>query len=637
MDSKVSHNATPRGILGALLLSAALAGPAVLAQPAGSAWRRVANAAVDLSLADVATGPVDQVWYASQGLAARTETGRTLLAAGFEQWRELARDSVPPRAFADPAATGAQAPEPGARLVGSRRRPARAYALGKSVWRSDDGGLNWVNLTRAKAFSILGEDLRDLAVSPEDPDDLAVAGRHGVWRSVDGGATWSGLNEALPNLPVRRILSVPENGRALRAEVAGIDGLVEWPAGEKRAWRRSITPITLGDPALQQALLKQVLGERLGQRITAAIASGEYVYIGTANGRLAASPDLMSSWRWLPAELPGPVAALAVDPADGAMAIAVVAAAQGARVWRTLNGGLVWDDITADLPAGAVRGVAFDRAAGAIYTATDNGLYLTNTDLRARGPETPWQRIDAGLASGAVTDVKLNAGETQIYAAVDGWGVYTARAPHRRRDPKVVSAADQSQRAAAPGSLLSVVGTGVKSARAGNDVVPVLASSGDEAQIQIPFSASGDRLALVLDARWNISLTIEATSPAIFLDADGAPMLIDAETGLVVDAHTAIRPGTRLQVMAAGLGRVEPAWPAGKPAPLENAPHVVAPVRVVFDRVPLEPLRATLAPGYVGLYLVEFQVPTLVNAGAVEIYLEAGARASNRSRLFVEP
>lgn len=633
MDSKVSHNATVRWpvrwIVSALLLSGTLA-----AQSAP--WRRVANATVDLSLADLATGPVEQVWYANGGLVARTAAGRTLLAADLENWREIT--VAPARIAPDAPASGAQLPEAGARLVGSRRQMSRVYAIGTSVWRSDDGGLNWINVTRAKSGSILGEGLRDLAVSPEDPDDVTVAAGHGVWRSVDGGVTWSGLNEGLPNLPVRRIVSVPENGRALRAEVAGIDGVIEWAAGEKKAWRRSMAQLTLGDPALQQGLLKQVLGERLDQKITAAIASGEFVYVGTETGRLAASPDLMTSWRWAPNALPGAVSALAVDPADGAMAIAVVAGAQGGRVWRTLNGGAVWDDLTADLPAGAARGVAFDRASGAIYVATDNGLYLTSTDLRSRGPETPWQRVDTGLpAASAVTDVKLNSGGTMLYAAVDGWGVYAARAPHRRRDPKLVSAADQSQRPAAPGSLLSVIGTGVKNARIGTENAPVLASSDDEAQIQIPFTVSGERVGVALDARWNLSLALEATAPAIFLDGDGAPVLIDAETGLVVDALSAIRPGTRLQVMAAGLGRVRPDWPAGVPAPLENAPRVIAPVRVVFDGVRVDPLRATLAPGYVGLYLVEFQVPRLVNAGSAELYLEAGERASNRSRLFVQP
>jgi uncharacterized protein (TIGR03437 family) len=233
--------------------------------------------------------------------------------------------------------------------------------------------------------------------------------------------------------------------------------------------------------------------------------------------------------------------------------------------------------------------------------------------------------------------VKLNSAATLIYAAVDGWGVFSARAPHRRRDPRLVSAADQTPRAAAPGALMSVIGTGVKTARAGDANAPVLASQDGEAQIQIPFHVSGAQLTVTLDSRWNLRLPVEATAPALFLDSDGALMIIDADTGLVMNPRMAVKAGARLQLMAAGLGRVRPEWPAGVPAPLENAPRVVAPVRIFVDRQPVEPLRATLAPGYVGLYLVEFQVPSIVNAGPAEVYLEAGARESNRSRIFLEP
>jgi uncharacterized protein (TIGR03437 family) len=64
---------------------------------------------------------------------------------------------------------------------------------------------------------------------------------------------------------------------------------------------------------------------------------------------------------------------------------------------------------------------------------------------------------------------------------------------------------------------------------------------------------------------------------------------------------------------------------------------VAAPVRVYLDREPLEVLRATLAPGYVGLYVVEVQLPSIVNRGVSELSVQAGATTSNRVRLFLEP
>jgi len=626
MDSSVSRNATIRILFSLMACAVTALGQAP--QP----WRRVTTAAVELSLAGAATGPVEEVRYTAGGLLIRTATGRWLETTDFETWR-VAEAANLTDSGSVLAPSGARAPEANARLAGTRQRPARVYALGSAVWRSDDGGLNWRNVSFHKTSgSIVGDGLRQIAVSPEDADDVTVAGARGVYRSVDGGLTWSGLNDALPNLPLRRIYTVPENGRTLRAAVQGLDGVIEWTPGEKAAWRRAAPQMSPGDPALQQTLLRQVLGDRFGERVSFAVANGEYVYFGTESGRLGVSPDLMTSWRFANAN--GGILALASDPADGQMAVATT---QNGRILRTLNGGAIWDDITGDLPAGAVNGVAFDRAAGALYAATASGLYLTNTDLRSRAPETPWTRVDAGLPGAAVMDVKLNAPATQIYAAVEGWGVFSARAPHRRRDPKLVSAADQQPRAAAPGALMSVVGTGVKAARAGDAVVPVLASQEGEAQIQIPFNASGNQLNIALDARWNLRVQLESTAPALFLDSDGAPVLIDADSGLMLDARTGLKAGARLQVMAAGLGRVRPDWPAGVPAPLANAPRVVAPVRIFVDRQPLEPLRSTLAPGYVGLYLVEFELPTLLNAGAAELYLEAGGRESNRTRLFVEP
>ncbi len=86
-----------------------------------------------------------------------------------------------------------------------------------------------------------------------------------------------------------------------------------------------------------------------------------------------------------------------------------------------------------------------------------------------------------------------------------------------------------------------------------------------------------------------------------------------------------------------GRGRVQPDWPTGVPAPLENVPRVVAPVRAWLDKTPVEVTRATLAPGYVGFYLVEVQLPDIVNFGPAELYLESESRQSNRVRVYLEP
>jgi uncharacterized protein (TIGR03437 family) len=73
------------------------------------------------------------------------------------------------------------------------------------------------------------------------------------------------------------------------------------------------------------------------------------------------------------------------------------------------------------------------------------------------------------------------------------------------------------------------------------------------------------------------------------------------------------------------------------PGPFDRPPRVVAPVEAYLDRAPVEVTRAVLAPGYVGLYLVEVQLPVLVDAGAAELYIASGSQQSNRVRIWMQP
>ena len=62
-----------------------------------------------------------------------------------------------------------------------------------------------------------------------------------------------------------------------------------------------------------------------------------------------------------------------------------------------------------------------------------------------------WSSLSDRLPPAGATDVRLDASGIQLYAALDGYGVYATAAPHRMRNLRVVNAADFSTRAAAPG------------------------------------------------------------------------------------------------------------------------------------------------------------------------------------------
>jgi uncharacterized protein (TIGR03437 family) len=604
--------------------------------PAGSAtqvrpdWRHIGNSAVEMALASPASGAADRVWFSPEGalLFVRTAAGRVFQTADFENWQPTA--AAPP-AVQDTA--GAPLPEGGQAIRSNPLNPQRLYAFGQNVLRSDDGGGSWTNMTAYGRASIIGGGMRDLAVSPRDADDLVVANGLGVWRSLDGGLTWAGLNDALPNLPARKLSALPQGSRGLRLLADGL-GVIEWAPGEKQAWRTVADPAGSADSDAQRALL-----ETLGVEVTALAAAGDLLYAGSKDGRLWTSLDKGRTWSVPAAVERGPVESIWVDPKDPRTALAALGGGRGPRVLRTVNAGQFWDDLTAELPEGPAHGVAADRPTGTVYVATDGGVFFTHEDLNAAAPPANWTAL-AGLPEAPALDLRLDGDGNQLFVALEGYGVYAALAPHRWGNLRLVNAADFSPRPAAPGSLLSVLGGRVVAARAGGLEFPVLAATDTETQIQVPFTIPGGSLTVALDTgqgSYRLALPVENVSPAVFIDRDGSPLLLNADSGVLLDAMNPAHSNGRLQILATGLGRVRPDWPAGMAGPAEEPPQVVAPVRVFLDRTPLEVSRAVLAPGYIGLYLVEVQLPALVNAGPAELYLESEAHESNRVRVWLEP
>jgi len=601
-------------------------------------WRHVGNSAIDLGLPSLGTGPFSRVWYSVDGswLFAVTASERVFSTSDLERW-EASQEAVP---TPERSAASRSLPEPRATVRDAGGD--RLYAFGNSAWRSDDGGATWANLTDLNGESLFHSAVADLAVSPADSDTIAIATTTGIWRSADGGLSWSGVNESLPGLAGRRFAGVPSGVHGFAIAAVGHVSDLEWFPGERTAWRTVSSSFQKSE---QEKAQRWSVILRTG--ITAVAEAGDYVYAGSGDGRVLASSDRGQTWRSFGGpEESGPVEAIYADNRDPRLALVVSGARATAQpgiksvhVRRTINGGIFWDDLTANLPDTAVHGVTADRASGAVYVASDAGVYLTYADLSGAAPATPWTALSRGLPASPARDVRLDANGNQLYILLDGYGVYATIAPHRFRDARLVSAADYDTHPAAPGAVLTVLGARIATASTGEAPVPVLAATTTESQIQIPFDVQGDTLPLVLvgDRHLTHSLPLQSVSPAIFTDRDGAPMLIDADSGLLLDASRPARANTRVQIIATGLGRVTPDWPTGVAAPLTDPPRVNTTVHAWLDREPVDVATATLAPGYAGMYVVEIRIPSVVNAGPAELYIDAGGHESNRVRVWVEP
>ncbi len=600
-----------------LLVLGAAASFAQLAEAqTGLAWRKLGATAVETGLAGAAGGPVRQVWFSEDGaqLFVRTGRGSSFVTTDFETWA-----AAPPNALrSDMPLQRAPAKLPETQMNLREGGGGRLYAFGRQVYASQDDGRTWIDLTSFNGRSIIGEAPHDVAVSPRDPLSIAVGNDSGIWLSRDGGLSWNGLNDDLPNLPVRALL--PDNSVLVEGlGTASLRGRTRW---------------TLGDSSSLDSALRASLSQKLGAPITAVSGAGDFWYAGTTDGRIYTSLDARAHWTVSTIQTAGPVARFAVDPDLPRIAL-MAADSKGPHLFRTLNGGLTWDDITGILQDVPAHGIAADRAGGAVYVATDKGVFLSRMDLNALGTASPWTNISGRLPKAVAEDVKLDAAAEHLTVALDGYGVYVTRAPHRAGAARVVNAADLSTRAAAPGGLLSTPGLAVRTAIADGRQFPVLAQSAEGSQIQVPFAVEPADVRLRLNDALTVDFTVKAVAPAVFVDKDGAPLLLDPETGMMLDGAQPSEARALVQLLVTGLGKVVPEWPTGTPAPFANIPIVAADVRAYLNGMPIEVTKATLAPGYVGMYIVEVRIPALLDAGLADLYLEANSESSNHVRVRI--
>jgi len=62
----------------------------------------------------------------------------------------------------------------------------------------------------------------------------------------------------------------------------------------------------------------------------------------------------------------------------------------------------------------------------------------------------------------------------------------------------------------------------------------------------------------------------------------------------------------------------------------------VATVLAYLDRQSVEVTRAALAP-YIGFYIIDIQVPKIVNYGPAELSLNVDGQPSNPVRVYIQP
>ena len=144
-------------------------------------------------------------------------------------------------------------------------------------------------------------------------------------------------------------------------------------------------------------------------------------------------------------------------------------------------------------------------------------------------------------------------------------------------------------------------------------IVSLLASLPFQINAQLPAAiAPGNAVLQITNALGTVSrtITVSASAPAIFVigtSINGAPQ------GAVVNQDGSINgsgyPATRgqfISIYCTGLGAT---------VPRNGLSLAVAPVTVLVNGISLIPAYAGLAPGFIGLYQVNAQIPGSVSPG----------------------
>jgi uncharacterized protein (TIGR03437 family) len=196
----------------------------------------------------------------------------------------------------------------------------------------------------------------------------------------------------------------------------------------------------------------------------------------------------------------------------------------------------------------------------------------------------------------------------------------------------------------APGELINLYGTGLSSStlvaqslplnsslgnvsvKINGQAAPMYSVSPTEIVCQVPYEMTGAYATIQVNNSGtnsnSVTVFTENSAPGVFtLSQNGiGPGATLHANGTVVSASSPANIGETVSVYVTGLGAVSPAVTDGAGAPSNPLSTTMDNFNVYVDATPATVTYAGLAPGFVGLYQVNFTIPSTPDTG--EVYLD---------------
>lgn len=246
-----------------------------------------------------------------------------------------------------------------------------------------------------------------------------------------------------------------------------------------------------------------------------------------------------------------------------------------------------------------------------------------------------------------------------LYVAANAWPAFAAGLSIAA----VVNGASYETGAVAPGSIAAVFGTflvnslvtapgaslptslGGVSLQAGTTAFPLFFVAGNQADVQISWELSGQTQATVSATAGGQNVAFQGLklapfAPGIFstnAQGSGQGAILDGSYRLV-DGSNPASVGTTVQIYCTGLGPVTNQPASGTPSPSSPLAMTISTPTVTVGGLAAPVLFSGLAPGFVGLYQVNVEVPAATPGGsAVPVAISIGGAVSNTVTIAVSP
>jgi len=210
----------------------------------------------------------------------------------------------------------------------------------------------------------------------------------------------------------------------------------------------------------------------------------------------------------------------------------------------------------------------------------------------------------------------------------------------------------------APGTIVQIHGTGMAGGEFAAEQVPLLTElhgtsvivGGIEAPLYfvsptqlnalLPFElAPGRQYQVLVNANGELTLPdtlqLAPVQPGVMASPDGLIAAYHGDGTLVNDSSPAA-PGENLVIYLAGMGLTDIPVASGHPSPGDPPARVTEPPEITVGGQPASVDFAGLAPGLVGLYQVNFQVPAGLASGKHAVVIEQAQVPANETVIPVQ-